>query len=201
MACVVTINQCNDARRTFVGLFKCIDDDKNIILENTQEYRKRQVSVVSGDADTDGDGDGEGHGGSRDGGGGDGGTGKAAEGMFSFDGEQDEVMRNLNVVMLPGSHIVRIDVVNETPPAEGGGDDELLVSFQTRSGLDPCSATAPWVAGTLNAHDFLRLHTEYVDSSCRRAVGLPSPSLNTVVTHCLSPVSYTHLTLPTIYSV
>ena len=51
----------------------------------------------------------------------------------------------------------------DSPQHSGGNDNELLLDFQMASGIDPCSATAPWVPGTLNANDFFRMHSEMDD--------------------------------------
>lgn len=51
----------------------------------------------------------------------------------------------------------------DSPQHSGGNDNELLLDFQMSSGLDPCSATAPWMPGTLNAYDFFRMHSEMDD--------------------------------------
>ena len=53
-------------------------------------------------------------------------------------------------------------------------EDESLASFQSLSGIDPCSSSAPWVANTLKKYDFLRSHSQ------KRADALLPTALATV---------------------
>lgn len=74
-----------DDTRVFVGEFKCTDNDRNIILSATYEYRQPSPAAVASQAAT-----------------------ATAQELSRFN--LDMTSRFLGLVVVPGQHITRIEV-------------------------------------------------------------------------------------------
>ncbi|KAM5432544.1 hypothetical protein McanMca71_006742 [Microsporum canis] len=85
--------------RVFVGLFKCTDNERNIILSSTHEYRCPTEPAIVSSEET--------------------GSPKAASNE-PFDLKADMSQRFIGLVVIPGQHITKIELDKPTTGAKAG---------------------------------------------------------------------------------